>query len=98
MHRREKEGTGLSVVSRIGIGLIRGYQLFISPLLGHNCRFYPSCSQYAAEALAIHGFLKGVFLAARRICKCAPWHPGGYDPVPPRIQGNGAYISEDGDR
>ena len=53
---------------------------------------------YAAEALAVHGFLKGVFLAAKRIGKCAPWHPGGYDPVPPRHEKGGAYISEDGDR
>ena len=88
----------VSAASRIGIGLIRGYQLFVSPLLGHNCRFYPSCSQYAAEAMAVHGFLKGVFLAAKRIGKCAPWHPGGYDPVPPRHEKGGAYISEDGDR
>ncbi len=65
LYRRGKEGMTVSAASRIGIGLIRGYQLFVSPLLGHNCRFYPSCSQYAAEAMAVHGFLKGVFLAAK---------------------------------
>ena len=90
----------MSAASWIGIRMIRGYQLFISPLLGHNCRFYPSCSQYAIEALTTHGFMKGTLLAVKRICKCAPWHPGGYDPVPPApvLQKNGVYISEDGDR
>ncbi|NLK18396.1 MAG: membrane protein insertion efficiency factor YidD [Synergistaceae bacterium] len=79
-----------SIPSRVGISLIRGYQAFISPLLGHNCRFYPSCSQYAVEALAEYGFFKGIFMATVRICKCAPWHPGGYDPVPPRRPDGGA--------
>lgn len=62
--------------------LVRGYQLCISPLLGQNCRFYPSCSHYAIEAIGRHGALKGGMLAARRLCKCHPWHPGGVDPVP----------------
>ncbi len=65
-------------------GLIRGYQLFISPLLGPRCRFYPTCSHYALEALDTHGVLKGAWLALRRILRCHPWHPGGFDPVPPR--------------
>ncbi len=65
-------------------GLIRGYQLFISPLLGPRCRFYPTCSHYALEALEIHGALKGSWLALRRVLRCHPWHPGGLDPVPPR--------------
>lgn len=64
--------------------LIRGYQLGISPFLGQNCRFYPSCSQYAIEALGEHGALKGSLLAGKRLCKCAPWHPGGIDLVPPK--------------
>jgi putative membrane protein insertion efficiency factor len=62
--------------------LIRGYQLGISPFLGQNCRFYPSCSEYAVEAIRTHGSLKGTALTARRLCKCHPWHPGGVDPVP----------------
>jgi hypothetical protein len=64
------------------IGLIRGYQLAISPLLGSRCRHFPSCSEYAVEALQRHGALKGLWLAVRRIGRCHPWHPGGYDPVP----------------
>ncbi len=63
--------------------LIRGYQLFISPLLGPRCRFYPSCSHYAQEALQTHGLRRGGWLALRRIGRCHPWHPGGVDPVPP---------------
>lgn len=63
-------------------GLIRGYQLFISPLLGPRCRFTPTCSQYALEAIEKYGACKGSFLAIKRICRCHPWNPGGYDPVP----------------
>ncbi len=64
------------------IVLIRGYQLFISPLLGQHCRFWPSCSQYAREAIEQHGVVRGVWLAIRRLLRCHPWHPGGVDPVP----------------
>jgi putative membrane protein insertion efficiency factor len=63
--------------------LIRCYQLFVSPLLGPRCRFYPSCSHYALEALQAHGSIRGSYLALRRLLRCHPWHPGGYDPVPP---------------
>jgi len=62
--------------------LVRGYQLGISPFLGQNCRFYPSCSNYATEAIREHGALRGTALAAKRLCRCHPWHPGGLDPVP----------------
>ncbi|MFO1371614.1 MAG: membrane protein insertion efficiency factor YidD [Candidatus Competibacteraceae bacterium] len=62
--------------------LIRAYQLFISPLLGNHCRFYPSCSQYAREAIARYGVLRGGWLAIQRLLRCHPWHPGGVDPVP----------------
>ena len=62
--------------------LIRLYQLTVSPLLGPRCRFYPSCSHYALEALARFGFLRGSWLAVRRIGRCHPWNPGGLDPVP----------------
>jgi putative membrane protein insertion efficiency factor len=62
--------------------LLRGYKLGVSPFLGQNCRFYPSCSDYAAEAVREYGALKGGALAAKRLCKCNPWHPGGVDLVP----------------
>lgn len=66
------------------IGLIRVYQYVISPLLGPRCRFWPSCSSYAIDAVRLHGPLVGGWLALKRILKCHPWHPGGVDPVPPR--------------
>lgn len=59
--------------------LIKTYQLCISPFLGNCCRFHPSCSNYASEALEKHGFFKGLYLAILRIFKCGPWHPGGVD-------------------
>ncbi len=62
---------------------IRGYRYTISPFLGPNCRFYPSCSCYAEQAIEAHGALRGSYLAARRILRCHPFNPGGYDPVPP---------------
>jgi putative membrane protein insertion efficiency factor len=62
--------------------LIRGYQRFLSPLLPPSCRFYPSCSQYALEAIGRHGALKGSWLAIRRLARCHPFNAGGFDPVP----------------
>ena len=62
--------------------LIRGYQLAISPLLGPRCRFYPSCSHYAIEAIDSHGAVRGTWLTFRRIARCHPFHEGGFDPVP----------------
>jgi putative membrane protein insertion efficiency factor len=64
--------------------LIRCYQLTVSSLLGPRCRFHPSCSQYALEAVRAHGALGGAWLALRRLLRCHPFHPGGYDPVPDR--------------
>jgi putative membrane protein insertion efficiency factor len=64
------------------LSMLRGYQYAISPLFGANCRFYPSCSDYACEALERHGALKGSWLALRRVARCHPYHPGGFDPVP----------------
>ncbi|AEB08729.1 membrane protein insertion efficiency factor YidD [Desulfobacca acetoxidans] len=64
------------------IWLLRGYQLFISPFLPHSCRFYPSCSEYACQALEKYGFGKGILLSCRRVLKCHPLHPGGLDPLP----------------
>jgi putative membrane protein insertion efficiency factor len=64
------------------IGALRVYQYLFRPLLGANCRFYPSCSDYALEAVTRHGALRGTWLAIRRVGRCHPWHAGGYDPVP----------------
>lgn len=64
------------------IALVKIYQYLVSPMLGRNCRFEPNCSQYAVEALRRHGAGKGTWLAFRRLGRCHPWHPGGYDPVP----------------
>ena len=70
-------------MKRILLALIAGYRLFLSPVLGPRCRFYPSCSTYAGEAIELHGPLRGAWLGLKRIAKCHPWHPGGFDPVPP---------------
>jgi len=62
--------------------LIRGYQLIASPILGSNCRFMPTCSEYALESLKAYGLIKGTFLTIKRIGKCHPWGSHGYDPIP----------------
>ncbi|MGH8765921.1 MAG: membrane protein insertion efficiency factor YidD [Burkholderiales bacterium] len=64
-------------------GLVRAYRYLVSPLLAPACRFHPSCSAYAEQALEEHGAWRGGWLAASRVCRCGPWHPGGFDPVPP---------------
>jgi uncharacterized protein len=69
---------------RFIIGLIRGYQLIISPHLGQCCRFHPTCSCYATEAINRHGVGRGSFLTLRRLARCHPFNEGGFDPVPPR--------------
>ena len=71
-----------SLLVRPLLWLIRGYQLAISPMLGNRCRFYPSCSEYSIKALRRHGLFRGSWLTVRRVGRCHPWHPGGYDPVP----------------
>jgi hypothetical protein len=68
--------------ARAVIALIRAYQLLLSPMLGQSCRFEPSCSQYAVEAVRTHGALVGSAWTVRRLLRCHPWHPGGADPVP----------------
>ncbi len=68
---------------RFLILLIRCYKICISPFLGDQCRFYPSCSSYAQEAIETHGVIKGSALAMKRLSRCHPWHEGGVDPVPP---------------
>jgi putative membrane protein insertion efficiency factor len=70
------------------IAVIKFYKYFISPLLGNHCRFYPSCSTYAIEALRLHGFMAGSYLTLRRLLKCHPFHEGGIDPVPEKFGNN----------
>ncbi len=71
-----------SVFLRVLILMIRLYQVTISPFIGKNCRFLPTCSDYAIESLKLHGFFKGIYLGIRRILKCHPFHSGGVDEVP----------------
>jgi uncharacterized protein len=73
---------GCKISKFIVLALIRGYQLIVSPVLGPACRFYPSCSQYANLAINQYGVVKGSYLAFRRLLRCHPFHPGGFDPVP----------------
>jgi putative membrane protein insertion efficiency factor len=68
----------------VALGIIRLYKRFLSPLLPSACRFEPTCSQYTYEAIEIHGVVKGSWLGMKRIARCHPFHPGGYDPVPPK--------------
>jgi len=68
-------------MKKIALGLIKGYQKYISPLSAPSCRFYPTCSHYSFEAIEKHGALKGSWMATIRISKCHPFHPGGFDPV-----------------
>jgi len=69
-------------MARFLIALIRAYQVALSPFIGPHCRFHPTCSHYAVEAIGEHGPMKGLYLSVRRLSRCHPWHPGGYDPVP----------------
>jgi putative membrane protein insertion efficiency factor len=77
----KSDGT-VTLVRQTVVVLIRGYQYLISPLLGQNCRFTPTCSHYMAEAVVRYGVVKGLWLGVRRLLRCHPWHPGGHDPVP----------------
>jgi len=79
-----QEARPLSFAARVLVVLLAGYRGFVSPLLGQRCRFYPSCSAYALEAVQVHGALRGSWLAVRRLSRCHPFHPGGLDPVPRR--------------
>jgi putative membrane protein insertion efficiency factor len=72
------------MIKTLLITLIRGYRLLISPLFPPVCRFHPTCSQYAIEAIETFGIIQGSWLALKRILRCHPYHPGGYDPIPPK--------------
>jgi putative membrane protein insertion efficiency factor len=74
------------------VWLVRGYQVLLSPLLGPTCRYYPSCSTYAVEALQRFGPVRGTWLAARRLCRCHPWSAGGVDHVPRRPDGTTSEV------
>jgi putative membrane protein insertion efficiency factor len=78
---REKQPP-LSIAARLALGPVHAYRLLVSPLLGANCRYEPSCSAYAIEAIQLHGAWKGGYLAARRMARCHPFGGSGYDPVP----------------
>ena len=69
-------------MSRLLLLLIKAYRYGISPLLGPSCRFFPTCSEYAVQAIEKYGAGRGGWLALKRIARCHPWHPGGYDPIP----------------
>ena len=87
---RSGAGHNLGLVLALALLAVIGfYSRAISPALPPRCRFHPTCSAYAAEAIERHGAARGSWLALRRILKCAPWHPGGLDPVPPRRPGRG---------
>lgn len=69
-------------MKRFMMTLVRGYQLLLSPILGNNCRYYPSCSEYTLEAMDKHGPWRGIWMGLKRVSRCHPFHEGGYDPVP----------------
>jgi putative membrane protein insertion efficiency factor len=76
----------MSLAARILVLIVRAYQITLSPLLGRVCRFEPSCSRYALACLTSHGAMRGSLLSAKRLCKCHPFHPGGFDPPPLRTE------------
>lgn len=86
----------MKVAVALARALIRGYQLLVSPVLPPSCRYEPTCSSYAFDALGRHGLLKGGWLAVRRIARCHPWAEGGYDPVPEEETGHVHRCNEHG--
>jgi uncharacterized protein len=83
----------MSVVARVLTAMVVAYRRYVSPALPARCRFYPSCSAYAQEALTRYGALRGTGLAVRRLLRCHPFHPGGYDPVPDPIRHRPADVT-----
>jgi putative membrane protein insertion efficiency factor len=79
-----EHGTPPAVPARILIAMLAAYKSYVSPLLPPACRFHPTCSEYMAEAVRVHGLGRGLWLGVKRLGRCHPWHPGGFDPVPPR--------------
>jgi uncharacterized protein len=86
----DQTGRKASPAARMLLVLLAGYRNFVSPLLGPRCRFYPSCSAYAVEAVRLHGAARGSWLAVRRLARCHPFHPGGIDFVPGSPQARGS--------
>ncbi|MBQ9715670.1 MAG: membrane protein insertion efficiency factor YidD [Clostridia bacterium] len=76
----------------ICIGLLRLYKLFLSPFIGKNCLFYPTCSVYSMEAYRVHGFFRGSWLTAKRLVRCGPWSKGGFDPIPYKFGGSIKWV------
>jgi uncharacterized protein len=75
-------------MNKLLVWILRAYQIALSPMLGQRCRFYPSCSHYAIDAINTHGALRGSWLTVRRVGRCHPWNEGGFDPVPPKHDKN----------
>lgn len=84
-HQQQRAPGSWSAPARVLLALIGGYRTAISPVLAPSCRYLPSCSAYAAEAIEVHGAARGSWLALRRLLRCHPFHAGGHDPVPPRV-------------
>lgn len=95
--RSGRDVRALSPAGWLLVGLLTIYRRFISPLLGPRCRFYPSCSAYALEAVQVHGAVRGSWLAVRRLGRCHPFHPGGLDPVPGPSREQGSATVAEGD-
>ena len=76
----------MSILTKILIKLIKIYKYFLSPMIGHSCRYLPTCSEYSIEALRTHGLIKGIFISLKRILSCHPWGNGGYDPVKKEVK------------
>jgi len=81
-HSSRAKAERANPASTVALGLIKAYQYGIRPMLGQRCRFFPSCSEYTAEAIGSYGVIRGASMGAKRLAKCHPWHAGGYDPVP----------------